>query len=116
VVERVMRAYGELARHLSRLLGDMGVQMLMDRSVLLASAQIPWLRQMPTGPNRPMRGAAALRVVMEQQESEAIIDAFVAILTTLVGLLNRLIGDELVNRLLHEVWPTIFEHESKDTP
>ena len=116
VAERATDACERLARHLSRLLGDLGVQMLFNRSVIIASAQFPWLHATATSAQVPGALAPALRPVMEQQDSETIVDAFVAILTTLVGLLKRLIGDALVERVLHEVWPAVFVREVKDTP
>jgi hypothetical protein len=33
-----------------------------------------------------------------------------------VGLLEKLIGEPLVNRLIDEVWPGIFAQPAKDTP
>ncbi len=113
LADRAMKAYEQLASHLSRLLGDLGVEMLLARSVTIASAEFPWLRAMPQA--RPPR-ALVLRQAMEQQEAASIVDAFVAIMTTLVGLLKRLIGDGLVDRLLHEVWPTVFVDDVKDAP
>ena len=53
---------------------------------------------------------------MEQQDPAASIEAFVAVLSTFVGLLERLVGEGLVERLLGEVWPTVFSYPAKDTP
>lgn len=107
---RASDAFEGFAQHLSRLLGRIGVEMLLDRSVALASVEIPWLPKPGSG------SRALLREVMERQEPAAITAAFVAILSALVGLLDRLVGAALVERLLHEVWPAVFMPAGKDTP
>ena len=112
VAERATQVCDRLARHLARLLGDIGIQTLLKRSIVLASAEFPWL---PTGPT-PESPSATLRLALEQQDAESITEAFVAVLSAFVGLLERLIGSGLVERLLDEVWPDVFPHPSKDTP
>jgi len=112
VAERAVQACGRLATHLARLLGDNGVQVLVKRSVVLASGQFPWLAVEPSSSD----ALPALRSAMEQQDRDSIIDAFVGVLTAFVSLLERLIGEGLVERLLEEVWPTVFTHVAKDTP
>jgi hypothetical protein len=116
VAERATQACEQLADHMSRLLGETGVQMLFSRSVTIASAQIAWLRGLASTTGQPTTTFSALRAAMDQQPPESITEAFVAILSTLVGLLKRLIGDGLVDRLLSEVWPSVFVDEAKDTP
>ena len=98
VAERAEQLCEQLARHLSRLLGETGVRMLVKRSVTLASIEVRWL-QGAVSAQQGTQGieCSALRNVMEQQEPEAITDAFVAILSTFVGLLKRLIGAGLVD-------------------
>lgn len=116
VAERAIQAYERLAAHLSRLLGETGVQMLFSRSIAIASARIPWLHAARSSAEPPASARSALRAVMQEQEPESIADAFVAILSALINLLQRLIGDGLVDRLLNEVWPTVFVPEAKDIP
>lgn len=111
VAARGAQACERFAHHVSRLLGETGVRTMLKRSVALASAELPWLGGALSNPDH----AAALQAVFEQQEPEAITDAFVAILSAFVDLLDRLIGTALVGRLLHEVWPVVFAHAPKDT-
>jgi hypothetical protein len=115
VAERAMQACERLVSHVSRLLGELGGKMLFERSVVVASADHPWLRS-TANTEQPASATEALRAALEQQEPESIAQAFVAILAALIGLLKRLIGDGLVERLLNEVWPAVFVHEVKDTP
>ena len=117
IAERAAHACEQLAHHLSRLLGATAVDMVMQRSVVLAGVTRPWLAPPPS--RRPVGGVSttqAVREAMERQEPAAITDAFAAILSEQVALLARLIGDELVERLLHEVWPSVFVPEVKDSP
>ena len=100
------------ATHLARLLGDSGIQMLLKRSMLIASRHVPWL---PTGAPETTT-LTELRLAMEQHDTEAITEAFVAFLSAFVGLLERLIGEGLVDRLLGEVWPSVFTLPAKDSP
>jgi hypothetical protein len=90
----------KLAQHLARLVGQSGVETLWKRSLVLAN--IPWLSSVGT-----------LREAMEQQAPDTAVDGFIAVFSTFVGLLQRLIGEGLVDRLLGEVWPAIF---LKETP
>jgi len=112
VAERAAQACERFANHLARLLGTTGAQLLLRRSVALASAQFPWL----SVAQAPGDTVSALRTAMEQQAPELITEAFVAVLSAFVGLLERLIGEGLVARQLNDVWPTVFTHPAKDTP
>jgi hypothetical protein len=102
VADRAERASERFAQHLARLVGGSGVETLWKRSLVLASANVPWLSSV-----------GSLREAMEQQAPDAAIEGFVAVFSTFVYLLQRLIGVGLVERLLAEVWPAIF---SKETP
>jgi hypothetical protein len=117
LAERAAAACEQFAQHLSRLLGATAVDLLVQRSVVLASATLPWLA--PPSSRRPVGAVTttgALRAAMEREDPAAISEAFATILSELVGLLGRLIGEGLVDRLLHEVWPTVFVAEVKDIP
>lgn len=90
--------------------------MLFQRSIAIAAADFPWLDAVPASAEQPVSAVSGLRDAMTQQEATSIAEAFVTVLSTLVGLLKRLIGDGLVERLLNELWPAIFVHEVKDIP
>ena len=114
LANRAIEACERFVQHLSRLLGETAVDMLFARSVVLASHEHPWLRVPDQG--LAAQGRAALREALEQQQPAAIVSAFAAMLSALVGLLERLIGQGLVVQLLQEVWPTVFVPEAKDVP
>jgi hypothetical protein len=86
----------------------------MKRSITLASVEVPWLHAAVAESGREGHGGLSMLGVMEHQEPEAITEAFIVLLSTFVDLLNRLIGDGLVDRLLAEVWPTVFAYVVKD--
>jgi len=75
--------------------------------VVIAARSFPWLTEITRSPasEDPFED---LRTHVAKQSPEVATDAFVLILSTFVGLLGRLIGEELVLRLLHEVWPAVF--------
>jgi hypothetical protein len=113
IAGRAAAACVRLSEHLSRLIGDTGFRTLLKRSIVLASATYPLLA---TPGEASDSECSRLRDALEQQEPEAATDAFVAVLSTLVGILKRLIGEGLVERLLHEVWPAVFPSPVEETP
>lgn len=114
LAERAAGACATLATYLSRLLGETGVHMILQRSIGMASVKFPWLQSARASSDQP--APAALRLALEHQEPDVISDAFVEVFSTFVALLKRLIGDGLVERLLNEVWPAVFVPAVKDPP
>ncbi|HET7500338.1 MAG TPA: hypothetical protein VFK02_05020 [Kofleriaceae bacterium] len=105
-----------LSRHLARLLGEIGTRTLLARSAVVTSARYPWLASAIPRTASASSPWAALRAAMEAQDPHTAREAFVDLLTTFIELLGRLIGDALVARLLHEVWPELFPPTAKGTP
>jgi len=110
IADRASQACERLSQHLSRLLGEAGVGMLWERSIVLASVAYPWLAASKS------RDVAAFNAAMASQSPDAATEAFVAVLSAFVGLLERLIGEGLMQRLLDEVWPGVFSRDVKETP
>jgi hypothetical protein len=100
------RACEDLAAHLSRVVGPVGVRALFDRSVVLSRKEHAFLAAVPIRSPEPPWGA--LRACLESQAPDLALEASVALITTFVGLLGRFIGEALVERLLHELWPDAF--------
>ncbi len=100
------RVCEELSEHLARVVGRSGIRALFDRSAVLTQAEFPWMAGAVTrSPEPPW---ARLCDCFAQQSPDVALECAVALVTTFVGLLSRFIGDELVVRLLHEVWPDVF--------
>jgi hypothetical protein len=112
VAEYAAQACARFTSHLARLLGHTGAQVLLRRSVSIASAEVTWLAAALVSGDP----VYALRSTMEHQDPDAIRDAFVAVLWAFVALLERLIGPALVARQLEDVWPSVFTYPAKDTP
>jgi hypothetical protein len=117
LAERATRALDELAAHLSRIVGRDGVLAVLDRSIVLASAELPWLAEAKRAATHRSSESvyAALSSAMGAQPPEVVIESFVAVLSKFIGLLGNLIGESLVWRLVEEVWPTIFPFDVKET-
>jgi len=116
VAGRVANAFERLSHHLARLVGDLGVRTMFDRSLALTSARYPWLASARSSRNDASERAwSSLSTVMAQHEPAVTIEAAVLVLSTFIGLLERLIGATLVARLLEEVWPAMFGSD-KGTP
>lgn len=116
VARRAIQACEQLSQHLAKLLGEKGVQTLFDRSVVLASKQFGWLVAAKANPGGATGSTfALLGTLLEQQGLETATEAFVAVLSMFLDLLGRFIGERLVERLLDEVWPSVFPHAVKET-
>lgn len=113
IADRAADACNLFTQHLARLLGDTGIQTLHRRSIALAGERFSWLVLSPSATTES--ACSGLRALLEQQQPEAATEGFVAVLWMFVGLLKRLIGEGLVERLLHEVWPAVFA-PAKETP
>ncbi len=87
---------------LSPIIGQQGVAALFARSVLLTSAEYPWLMHAyqanPTTPD-----LALLQVVLQQQSRESAVAGGGALLHTYYALLDSLMGAALAERLLRSV-------------
>ena len=113
VTADAVQACEQLSKHLARIIGEIGVRTLLARSAALTSARFPWLAS--AIPRTASAGSpwAALKAAMESQDPQTASDAFVDLLATFIELLGRLIGDALVARLLHELWPELFPSPAK---
>lgn len=117
MADRVALACERVTVHLARLVGMTGVHTLFHRSLMLSGSQYPWLVDETGGKSGPGDDPfGSLRTRLLPQSSDAVVDSFVLVLSTFVNLLGRLIGEDLVWRLLHEVWPAVFSDAAKDTP
>jgi hypothetical protein len=116
VAAEAVQSCEQLSQHLARIIGEIGVRTLLARSATLTSARFPWLAS--ALPRTASAGSpwAALRVAMESQDPQTASDAFADLLATFIELLGRLIGDALVARLLHELWPELFPSPAKAPP
>jgi hypothetical protein len=116
IATRGIDALEKLSTHLARVVGTHGSRTVFRRAIALTAAKFPWLPHAPTdaGDRDRENPFPALGKAMSAQSPDLAIEAFVLVLSTYIGLLGRLTGDELAWRLLHEVWPTIFPQQKKE--
>jgi hypothetical protein len=106
------RVYDTLAGQLALLIGDGGVKALTARSLHLVKRDFPWLAE--TQEADPLEGPfAQLGVSLARQEPAVATEAAIAILATLGGLLESLIGEALTMRVLRAAWPGAFAGETQ---
>src|ERR1700737_3310577 len=88
-------------RALTRSLGPAGSQALLTRALTLAQGQHPILRQLRVGspPGAALDGVADL---IQAHGATAVAAGLEAVLETLLGLLGRLIGNDMVAQLVEQ--------------
>jgi hypothetical protein len=96
----------DLTRGLAGIVGRVGIQTLLDRSLTLTRAVYPWIAS--AGASSDASRWAPLHDCLAEQDAATAHEAFTAFLASCVALLGRLIGDALVARLLHDIWPEVF--------
>lgn len=106
------QAWDELSEHFSRLIGPAGVRAIFDRSVVLTRAKYPCLAMLPM--RSPEPPTPTLRACLETQTPDVALDASVALITTFLQLLGRLVGEGLVRRMLRELWPDAIPASATD--
>jgi hypothetical protein len=94
----------KLRPHLATLMGAVGFHALLSRALVLASAEIPWLRAMHVKADGSLEGSSELGA---QVSSDEIFEGRVVLLAQLLGLLVAFIGEDLTLRLASEVWPKL---------
>ena len=107
-----VRVYDTLAGQLALLIGDGGVRALTARSLHLVQREFPWLaKAQEPGPSE---GPFAQVVSsLERQEPAVATEAAAAVLATLGGLLEALIGETLTMRVLRAAWPSAFPGDTQ---
>jgi hypothetical protein len=92
----------ELRPSLATLMGNGGFRALLSRALVLASAEVPWLRSLHVKPDGALEG---LDQLPPQLRSDSRSEGVVVLLAQLLGLLVAFIGANLTLRLVSEVWP-----------
>lgn len=106
------RACEKVSRRFAPLIGDAGVHALFARSLTLTGAEFPWLAAVPlTSPNASW---AQLRACLALQPAETAREASASLLAALLGLLEKFIGHGLTARLLHDVWPEVYQASTEE--
>jgi predicted ArsR family transcriptional regulator len=115
IAERAAEACERLSRSLANIVGEQGVNTLFKRGAALVGRQGPW-----TVGTNPWQGDSRsdgpwlwLRTSMEVQDAEAATEAFVMVLSAVMDLLGRLVGEDVMACLLRDAWPSVFPSDDK---
>lgn len=114
---RFFRATDKLRLHLSTLMGRGGVQALLTRALLRATAEVPWLTGVRVVAGGDLEGLTAAHETCSPQDFS---EGEVVLLAQLLGLLVAFIGPALTVRLINQLWPqlafteTDFSHSANN--
>lgn len=100
----VFRVCGKLRGPLGKLMGIGGFRSLFSRALVLACAEVPWLRTLQIRADGSLEGLDELEVKLDWP---ATADGEIILVAQLLGLLVTFIGAGLTVRLLHDVWPEL---------
>ena len=107
---------GKLRPHLANLMGGTGFAALLSRVLAVASADVPWLRGLQVKADGTLDGWAEIEA---QVDPEMGAEGSVVLVAQLLALLAAFIGENLVLRMLHDVWPELsladFDSKKGDT-
>ena len=87
----------KLSPHFAALMGIIGFRALLSRALVLAKAEVAWLRELHVGEDGLFEGLTGLQA---QVNPEEIYDGGIVLLVRILGLLVALIGEDLALRLL----------------
>jgi hypothetical protein len=107
------RAYDDLLRVSTPLIGQVGVDALMGRALHLAQQQFPWLLHT----REPEQWAGPFAQVifgLERQDPAVALEAAGAVFAIFIGLLVTFIGEPLTTGLLRKAWPDAFAGASTE--
>ena len=91
---------------LTKLAGSEGFASLLQRALVLATADVRSLQSVKIGADGRLEGFEQL--VADKETGAAGGEAAVAITAQLLGLLETFIGNSLTLKLVREAWPDIF--------
>jgi len=90
----------KLSPHFGALMGAAGFRALLSRSLVLANAEVAWLRELHIREDGSFEGLDELEA---QANPEEIAAGGIVLLARLLGLLTTFIGEDLTLRLLSNV-------------
>jgi len=91
---------------LGKLMGGGGFRSLLSRALVLAGAEVSWLRALQIQADGSLEGLNEFEVKLDQP---AIAAGEVVLVSQLLGLLVTFIGPALTVSLLRDIWPELDE-------
>jgi hypothetical protein len=104
VLAAAERTCQKLSTRLAKLVTVAGCQSLLARAIHLAAAEVPFLRGVRAGtmPGPCLEGVQESTEGAMYQQTQA---GLLAVVAHLIGLLVLFIGEDMTERLVHDVWP-----------
>ena len=93
-----------LRPHLAAVMGSVGFRALLSRALVLAKAEIPWLRAAHVKADGSLEGLDELEAHVGPDE---FLEGCVVLLAQFLGLLVTFIGEDMTLRFVHEGLPQL---------
>jgi hypothetical protein len=93
-----------LRPHLATLMGNGGFRALLARALVLASAEVSWLRKVQVNADGTLEGLETPHAQLKPAEFR---DGQVVLLAQLLRLLVAFVGPVMTLRLMGEIWPQL---------
>jgi hypothetical protein len=103
VATAAVHVYGQAAKELIPLIGELGVNALAARSVRLVQREFPWLTT-TQGIAPEVSPLAQVHLDLERQAPAVALSVAVALIATFSELLSTFVGAPLTKRLLSQAW------------
>ena len=101
-------AIEKLRPHLASLMGNAGLNALINRARALGSSDVQWLG---TTAAKMQGSLEELHEVGSQLEADEFSEGCIILLSHLLGLLATFIGQDLTLRIVREIWPELSPDE-----
>lgn len=110
------RVCERLRPHLATYMGSVGFRSLLSRALVLAGAEVAWLRLLQVKVDGSLEGLDKLAV---QVSPEEMAEGGVVLVTQVLDLLTAFIGQDLTLQMVRELWseltPDGFKPDQEDT-
>jgi hypothetical protein len=107
------RLLDRLSERFSVVIGRAGVEAILRRAMKLRKVDFPFLDERMFSREQDGRGGDFFRACLQEQASETVREASVALFATFAGLLATVIGEKLAWSLLRDVWPEMLRSETE---
>ncbi len=99
---------------LAQVVGDLGFTAVLSRALVIANADVAWLRAVHVKPDGSLEALEALEGLDELEakvDPQGIAEGIVVLLAEFVSLLVELIGERLVLQLVHQAMPKVSKDD-----
>ncbi|MCX8496774.1 MAG: hypothetical protein ORN51_11380 [Akkermansiaceae bacterium] len=98
--------FEKISPHFITMMGSYGYQQLLERALVLASKEFPWLSKANINNDGLLDEMSEIDLNITPEDFSA---GKLALLTHLLRLLNDIIGEGMTLRLLRDVWPELAD-------